>query len=95
MTAETEQRGREHCPPFSHVPPLVGLIDAGLVGSISGRGAARAKDAEGTPTQSHISPSILVYEEKNTAKPLGIRSTSSLSLLLSSLELSDTKVYEP
>ena len=28
-----------------------------------GRGAARAEDAQGTPTQSHISPSILVYEE--------------------------------
>jgi len=31
----------------------------------SGRGAARAEDAQGTPTKSHISPSILVYEEKN------------------------------
>ena len=30
----------------------------------SGRGAARAEDAEGTPTQSHISPSILVYEDE-------------------------------
>ena len=29
-----------------------------------GRGATRAEDAQGTPTQSHISPSILVYEEK-------------------------------
>ena len=36
------------------------LIDLGLV---SGRGAARAEDAQGTPTQSHISPSILVYED--------------------------------
>jgi len=26
-------------------------------------GAARAEDAQGTPTQSHISPSILVHEE--------------------------------
>ena len=26
------------------------------------RGAARAEDAQGTPTQSHIAPSILVYE---------------------------------
>ena len=33
------------------------------VGSYSGRGAARAEDAQGTPTQSHVSPSILVYEE--------------------------------
>jgi len=30
-----------------------------------GRGAARADDAQGTPTQSHISPSILEYEEKS------------------------------
>jgi len=29
----------------------------------AGRGTARAEDAQGTPTQSHISPSILVYEE--------------------------------
>ena len=32
------------------------LIDSGLVG----RGAARAENAEGTPTKSQISPSILV-----------------------------------
>jgi len=31
------------------------VIDAGLVG----RGAERAEDAQGTPTQSHVSPSIL------------------------------------
>ena len=30
----------------------------------SGRGTTRAEDAQGTPTQSHISPSILVYEEQ-------------------------------
>ena len=35
------------------------LIDSGLIG----RGAARAKDAQGTPTQSHISPSILIHQE--------------------------------
>jgi len=29
----------------------------------SGRGTTRAEDAQGTPTQSHISPSLLVYEE--------------------------------
>ena len=38
-------------------------MDSGLVGSTDGRGAARAEDAQGTPTQSHISPSILVYED--------------------------------
>ena len=27
------------------------------------RGTARAEDAQGTPTQSHISPSILGYED--------------------------------
>jgi len=27
-------------------------------------GTTRAEDAQGTPTQSHISPSILVYQEK-------------------------------
>ena len=31
---------------------------------LSGKGAARAEDAQGTPTQSHITPSILVYEDK-------------------------------
>ena len=28
-----------------------------------GMGTTRAEDAQGTPTQSHISPSILVYED--------------------------------
>ena len=31
---------------------------------ISGRGTARADNTQGTPTQIHISPSILVYEDK-------------------------------
>ena len=31
---------------------------------LSGRGAARAEDAQETPNQSHTSPSILVYEDK-------------------------------
>ena len=29
-----------------------------------GRGTTRAEDAQGTPDQSHISPSILVYEDE-------------------------------
>jgi len=38
---------------------------------VLGRGTARAEDAQGTPTQSHISPSILVYEDYTDAsKPL-------------------------
>jgi hypothetical protein len=30
----------------------------------SRRGTPRAEDAQGTPTQSHASPSVLVYEEQ-------------------------------
>ena len=37
------------------------MIDSGLFGS--GRGTTRAEDAQGTPTQSHISPSIQVYKD--------------------------------
>ena len=33
-------------------------------GKSCGRGAARAEDAQGTPTKSHISPRILVYEDQ-------------------------------
>ena len=32
------------------------------------KGTTRAEDAQGTPTQSHISPRILVYEENTTAR---------------------------
>jgi len=39
-------------------------LRVGWLNGFSGRGAARAEDAQGTPTQSHTSPSILVYEEK-------------------------------
>ena len=57
---------------LSHFPRNRGafktVIDSGLVGSTDfGRGTVRAEDAQGTPTQSHISPSILVYEEKTFA----------------------------
>jgi len=31
--------------------------------AFTGRGTTSAKDAQGTPTQSHISPSKLVYED--------------------------------
>ena len=31
----------------------------------SERGTTRAEDAQETPTQSHISPSILAYEDKS------------------------------
>ena len=60
---------------FSVVYPmdvyLPRMIDSGLVGSTNflsfitstGRGTTRAEDAQGTPTQSDISTSILVYED--------------------------------
>ena len=35
----------------------------------SGRGTTRADDAQGTPTQSNISPSILVYKEYSGWNP--------------------------
>ena len=38
-----------------------------VVRGLSRRGAARADDAQEAPTQSHISPSIRVYEEKMTS----------------------------
>ena len=45
--------------------PTTSVIDSGLVGStdFDRRGSARAEDVHGTPGQSHISPSILVYED--------------------------------
>ena len=44
--------------------PLYLLMDVLREGRlISGRGTTRAEDAQGTPTQSHISPSVLVYEK--------------------------------
>ena len=36
----------------------------GLHSDLSGRGTTRAEDAQRTPTQSHISSSILVYEDQ-------------------------------
>ena len=42
-----------------------------------GRGTTRAEDARGTPTQSHVSPSILVYEgnmpKQNHAQDVNVR----------------------
>ena len=37
------------------------MLSDALAFWLSGRGSARAEDARGTPTQSHISPSILEY----------------------------------
>ena len=58
-----ESQGQIMALTVSHVPRLPTLhcvIDSGLVGST--RDTTRAEDAPGTPTQSHISPSIPVYE---------------------------------
>ena len=41
---------------------FLGRIDRLM--DLSGRGTTRAGDSQGTPTQSHISPSVLVYEDK-------------------------------
>ena len=46
---------------------------------VSGRGTTRAEDAHGTPTQSHISPSILVYEDKYLRYEPGFRGGRSSS----------------
>ena len=43
-------------------------IDRLRVVSTLWEGAARAEDAQGTPSQSHISPSILVYEDYSSLK---------------------------
>ena len=50
---------------MSEVPLYSSLGDRLRVGS--GRVAARAENAQGIPTQSHMSPSILVYEAKRVS----------------------------
>ena len=37
-----------------------------VIGFLGGRGTTRAEDAQGTPTQSHISRNLLVYEEEKS-----------------------------
>ena len=59
-------------PPLSKVGSFLRPIDLvslnsrmnGLLGpACAGRVTARAEDAQGTPTQSHILPSMLVYQD--------------------------------
>jgi len=71
------------------------LIDSGLVDY--GRGAARAEDAQGTLTQSHISPSILVYEDKVFAQRLDLEDVSISVSICRSLNdsLSHTHARSP
>ena len=47
----------------------------------AGKGAARAEDAQGTPTQSHISPAILVYEDKRLPVGAGVHVTETYTHL--------------
>ena len=50
---------------------LASLIDSGLIGSMeegSGRASARAENAQGTPTHSHMSPSKLECTMKKKRK---------------------------
>ena len=71
----------------------------------SGRGTTRAEDAQGTPTQSHLSPNILASEDNirptlNRFSSRGNHQNTGFMVhtfffFLSSLELSDTNVYEP
>ena len=50
--------------PARYAPPLIVRVDRLRVGWLNGgRGTTRAEDAQGKPTQSHISPSIPVYED--------------------------------
>ena len=66
---------RENLPELRRETRLERLMDSWLVRSTdSGRGTARAEDDQGAPTQSHISPSLLVYEEYPGQVPVGIRS---------------------
>ena len=41
--------------------PRINVVNRFRVGWVKERGTTRAEDAQGTPTQSHISLSILVY----------------------------------
>ena len=63
-----------------------------------GRGAARAEDAQGTPTQSHISPSILVYEEQIEMIKSVIRQIENgqalLEYLYESAKLAGSKYFD-
>ena len=59
LTRHVPQQVAEHGAVFAHVQRL-----------FSGRGTARTEHAQGTLSQSHLSPSILVYEENRSRYPL-------------------------
>ena len=58
-----------HCQKVLNLKAFAHKIEIRLRVVIDSRlGTTRVKDAQGTPPQSHISTSILVYEEKSTAR---------------------------
>ena len=64
-------------PFLGEISPVTRLEHPILVGM----GTARTEDAEGTPTQSHISPSILVYEDMFSQTHMCIGGSSILERL--------------
>ena len=59
--------GPESC--MAHVRPKIGssahkIPQNGVEGNTE-RGTTREEDAQGTPTQRHISPSILAFEDQS------------------------------
>jgi len=61
MVADQTPAGRKQ--QWRRYPPKVFQSSDNFI-RVIGRGTARAEDAQGTPTQSHISPSILLYADK-------------------------------
>ena len=83
---------KRHPPnPYGHSPTIKPQNER-CSWDLSGRGSTRVKDAQGTPTQSHISPHTLVYEDKKVSDCLAhaarrhvadwLQSSQSLSLEL-------------
>ena len=69
LSVSSYEKLREACHVLS-TPPLgipLSLHGVSLIDELSGRGTTRLEDAQGTPTQSRTSPSILLYEENNNA----------------------------
>ena len=62
---EEEEWNQPHDSGSEETCSLARSLNKTLIDSqdLSGRGAARAEEAQETPTQSHVSPSILVYED--------------------------------
>ena len=71
------------------------LIDTELVDhihrGISGRGTTKEKDARGTPIQSHISPSVLVCEERNV--PNSVESGGRTKYPRFTLEIARVRIW--